>query len=122
MQKAASERELLVLHPTKNKIVECGISVDGTWQRRVTIGPAEKHDIAVPYHDRSTSMLYVWKETITIIHLCKCLQNRTPNLSWGKCRGFSSDHITSFTYQSTRFCDCEALSVEMTFCINICDK
>ncbi|GFV26428.1 uncharacterized protein TNCV_4308271 [Trichonephila clavipes] len=32
MQKAASER--LVLHPTKNKIVECGISVDGTWQRR----------------------------------------------------------------------------------------
>ncbi|GFU73288.1 uncharacterized protein TNCV_4731051 [Trichonephila clavipes] len=28
MQKAASE--LLVLHPTKNKIVECGISVDGT--------------------------------------------------------------------------------------------
>ncbi|GFW72145.1 uncharacterized protein TNCV_4790321 [Trichonephila clavipes] len=32
MQKAASE--LLVLHPTINKIVECGISVDGTWQRR----------------------------------------------------------------------------------------
>ncbi|GFX36988.1 uncharacterized protein TNCV_1174901 [Trichonephila clavipes] len=32
MQKAASK--LLVLHPTKNKIVECGISVDGTWQRR----------------------------------------------------------------------------------------
>ncbi|GFW90472.1 uncharacterized protein TNCV_77061 [Trichonephila clavipes] len=32
MQKEASE--LLVLHPTKNKIVECGISVDGTWQRR----------------------------------------------------------------------------------------
>ncbi|GFS93029.1 uncharacterized protein TNCV_532341 [Trichonephila clavipes] len=32
MQNAASE--LLVLHPTKNKIVECGISVDGTWQRR----------------------------------------------------------------------------------------
>ncbi|GFW31462.1 uncharacterized protein TNCV_1288091 [Trichonephila clavipes] len=32
MQKAASE--LLVVHPTKNKIVECGISVDGTWQRR----------------------------------------------------------------------------------------
>ncbi|GFU84222.1 CCHC-type domain-containing protein [Trichonephila clavipes] len=32
MQKAASE--LLVLNPTKNKIVECGISVDGTWQRR----------------------------------------------------------------------------------------
>ncbi|GFX33368.1 uncharacterized protein TNCV_812301 [Trichonephila clavipes] len=32
MQKAASE--LLVLHPTKNKIVECGISIDGTWQRR----------------------------------------------------------------------------------------
>ncbi|GFU43010.1 uncharacterized protein TNCV_3141481 [Trichonephila clavipes] len=32
MQKAASE--LLVLHPTKNKIVECGISVDGRWQRR----------------------------------------------------------------------------------------
>ncbi|GFX85919.1 uncharacterized protein TNCV_2473211 [Trichonephila clavipes] len=32
MQKAASE--LLVLHPTKNKIVECSISVDGTWQRR----------------------------------------------------------------------------------------
>ncbi|GFX21207.1 uncharacterized protein TNCV_2251551 [Trichonephila clavipes] len=32
MQKGASE--LLVLHPTKNKIVECGISVDGTWQRR----------------------------------------------------------------------------------------
>ncbi|GFX74198.1 uncharacterized protein TNCV_2912311 [Trichonephila clavipes] len=32
MQKAASE--LLVLHPTTNKIVECGISVDGTWQRR----------------------------------------------------------------------------------------
>ncbi|GFW46490.1 uncharacterized protein TNCV_4811771 [Trichonephila clavipes] len=32
MQKAASE--LLVLHPTKNKIVECGISDDGTWQRR----------------------------------------------------------------------------------------
>ncbi|GFX24696.1 uncharacterized protein TNCV_3344761 [Trichonephila clavipes] len=32
MQKATSE--LLVLHPTKNKIVECGISVDGTWQRR----------------------------------------------------------------------------------------
>ncbi|GFS76307.1 uncharacterized protein TNCV_4668311 [Trichonephila clavipes] len=32
MQKAASE--LLVLHPTKNKIVECGISVDGTWQHR----------------------------------------------------------------------------------------
>ncbi|GFU84209.1 uncharacterized protein TNCV_2488741 [Trichonephila clavipes] len=32
MQKAASE--LLVLHPTKNKIVVCGISVDGTWQRR----------------------------------------------------------------------------------------
>ncbi|GFT10254.1 uncharacterized protein TNCV_3735241 [Trichonephila clavipes] len=32
MQKAASE--LLVLHPTKNKIVECGISVNGTWQRR----------------------------------------------------------------------------------------
>ncbi|GFX50359.1 uncharacterized protein TNCV_338941 [Trichonephila clavipes] len=32
MQKSASE--LLVLHPTKNKIVECGISVDGTWQRR----------------------------------------------------------------------------------------
>ncbi|GFV26513.1 uncharacterized protein TNCV_3361661 [Trichonephila clavipes] len=32
MQKAASE--LLVLHPTKNKIVECGISVEGTWQRR----------------------------------------------------------------------------------------
>ncbi|GFT89656.1 uncharacterized protein TNCV_3137471 [Trichonephila clavipes] len=32
MQKAASE--LLVLHPTKNKFVECGISVDGTWQRR----------------------------------------------------------------------------------------
>ncbi|GFU36054.1 uncharacterized protein TNCV_4191531 [Trichonephila clavipes] len=31
MQKAASE--LLVLHPTKNKIVECGISVDGTWLR-----------------------------------------------------------------------------------------
>ncbi|GFX49669.1 uncharacterized protein TNCV_1637071 [Trichonephila clavipes] len=31
-QKAASE--LLELHPTKNKIVECGISVDGTWQRR----------------------------------------------------------------------------------------
>ncbi|GFW73548.1 uncharacterized protein TNCV_4327051 [Trichonephila clavipes] len=30
--KAASE--LLVLHPTKNKIVEYGISVDGTWQRR----------------------------------------------------------------------------------------
>ncbi|GFW84862.1 hypothetical protein TNCV_681501 [Trichonephila clavipes] len=29
MQKAASE--LSVLHPTKNKIVECGISVDGTW-------------------------------------------------------------------------------------------
>ncbi|GFX54906.1 uncharacterized protein TNCV_3318231 [Trichonephila clavipes] len=26
--------ELLVLHPTKNKTVECGISVDGTWQRR----------------------------------------------------------------------------------------
>ncbi|GFT93924.1 uncharacterized protein TNCV_2133131 [Trichonephila clavipes] len=35
MQKAASE--LLVLHPTKNKIVECGISVDETWQRRVTL-------------------------------------------------------------------------------------
>ncbi|GFV49484.1 uncharacterized protein TNCV_4544671 [Trichonephila clavipes] len=32
MQKAASE--LLVLHPTKNKILECGIYVDGTWQRR----------------------------------------------------------------------------------------
>ncbi|GFY00189.1 uncharacterized protein TNCV_2835461 [Trichonephila clavipes] len=32
MQKAASE--LLVLHPTKNKIVQCGISVDETWQRR----------------------------------------------------------------------------------------
>ncbi|GFS74495.1 transposable element Tcb2 transposase [Trichonephila clavipes] len=32
MQKAASE--LLVLHPTKNKIVECVISVEGTWQRR----------------------------------------------------------------------------------------
>ncbi|GFU56638.1 uncharacterized protein TNCV_3930351 [Trichonephila clavipes] len=32
MQKAAYE--LLVLYPTKNKIVECGISVDGTWQRR----------------------------------------------------------------------------------------
>ncbi|GFT23979.1 uncharacterized protein TNCV_2062651 [Trichonephila clavipes] len=32
MQKAASK--LLVLHPTKNKIVECGISVDGTWQHR----------------------------------------------------------------------------------------
>ncbi|GFV72345.1 uncharacterized protein TNCV_638071 [Trichonephila clavipes] len=30
-KKAASE--LFVLHPTKNKIVECGISVDGTWQR-----------------------------------------------------------------------------------------
>ncbi|GFX16635.1 transposable element Tcb2 transposase [Trichonephila clavipes] len=29
-----SSFELLVLHPTKNKIVECGISVDGTWQRR----------------------------------------------------------------------------------------
>ncbi|GFY17579.1 uncharacterized protein TNCV_3519341 [Trichonephila clavipes] len=25
---------MLVLHPTKNKIVECGISVDGTWLRR----------------------------------------------------------------------------------------
>ncbi|GFT11505.1 CCHC-type domain-containing protein [Trichonephila clavipes] len=32
MQKAASD--LLVLHPTKNKIVECGISVEGTSQRR----------------------------------------------------------------------------------------
>ncbi|GFX60492.1 uncharacterized protein TNCV_1182111 [Trichonephila clavipes] len=32
MQKTASE--LLVLYSTKNKIVECGISVDGTWQRR----------------------------------------------------------------------------------------
>ncbi|GFV26313.1 uncharacterized protein TNCV_4029561 [Trichonephila clavipes] len=32
MQKAASE--LLVLHPTKNKIVECDISFDGTWERR----------------------------------------------------------------------------------------
>ncbi|GFV84786.1 uncharacterized protein TNCV_4297681 [Trichonephila clavipes] len=32
MQKVASE--LIVLHPTKNKIVECGFSVDGTWQRR----------------------------------------------------------------------------------------
>ncbi|GFY09485.1 uncharacterized protein TNCV_4321641 [Trichonephila clavipes] len=32
MQKAASE--LLVLHPSKNKIVECGVSVDETWQRR----------------------------------------------------------------------------------------
>ncbi|GFW38793.1 uncharacterized protein TNCV_3881601 [Trichonephila clavipes] len=32
MQKVASE--LLGLHSTKNKIVECGISVDGTWQRR----------------------------------------------------------------------------------------
>ncbi|GFY32462.1 uncharacterized protein TNCV_3559701 [Trichonephila clavipes] len=32
MQRATSE--LLVLHPTKNKIVECGISVDGTLQRR----------------------------------------------------------------------------------------
>ncbi|GFX99379.1 uncharacterized protein TNCV_1550431 [Trichonephila clavipes] len=31
MQKAASE--LLVLNPSKNKIVECGISVDETWQR-----------------------------------------------------------------------------------------
>ncbi|GFW02128.1 uncharacterized protein TNCV_4854681 [Trichonephila clavipes] len=27
-------KKLLVLHPTKNKIVECGILVDGTWQRR----------------------------------------------------------------------------------------
>ncbi|GFX54835.1 uncharacterized protein TNCV_3317521 [Trichonephila clavipes] len=27
-------RTVLVLHPTKNKMVECGISVDGTWQRR----------------------------------------------------------------------------------------
>ncbi|GFY30392.1 uncharacterized protein TNCV_4066421 [Trichonephila clavipes] len=27
-------RFVYVLHPTKNKIVECGISVDGTWQRR----------------------------------------------------------------------------------------
>ncbi|GFV20224.1 uncharacterized protein TNCV_1534141 [Trichonephila clavipes] len=26
--------KLLVQHPTKNKFVECGISVDGTWQRR----------------------------------------------------------------------------------------
>ncbi|GFY15737.1 uncharacterized protein TNCV_1283821 [Trichonephila clavipes] len=26
--------EYQLLHPTKNKIVECGISVDGTWQRR----------------------------------------------------------------------------------------
>ncbi|GFX58617.1 hypothetical protein TNCV_417961 [Trichonephila clavipes] len=32
MQKAASE--LLVLHPSKNKIDECGVSVDGTWLRR----------------------------------------------------------------------------------------
>ncbi|GFS69223.1 uncharacterized protein TNCV_4010621 [Trichonephila clavipes] len=32
MPKTASE--LLVLHPTKNKIVECGVSVDGTRQRR----------------------------------------------------------------------------------------
>ncbi|GFX11666.1 uncharacterized protein TNCV_4340121 [Trichonephila clavipes] len=32
MQKAASE--LLMLHPPINKIVECGVSVDGTWQRR----------------------------------------------------------------------------------------
>ncbi|GFU96538.1 uncharacterized protein TNCV_1682101 [Trichonephila clavipes] len=35
IQKAASE--LLVLHTPKNpknKIVECGVSVDGTWQRR----------------------------------------------------------------------------------------
>ncbi|GFX70458.1 uncharacterized protein TNCV_4473921 [Trichonephila clavipes] len=32
MQKAASE--LLVLHPSKNKIVECGVSVDETRQRR----------------------------------------------------------------------------------------
>ncbi|GFV87652.1 uncharacterized protein TNCV_779361 [Trichonephila clavipes] len=32
MQKAASE--LLVLQPPKNKIVECDVSVDGTWQRR----------------------------------------------------------------------------------------
>ncbi|GFV92556.1 uncharacterized protein TNCV_1744611 [Trichonephila clavipes] len=32
MEKAASE--LLELHPSKNKIVECGFSVDGTWQRR----------------------------------------------------------------------------------------
>ncbi|GFX34559.1 uncharacterized protein TNCV_3657971 [Trichonephila clavipes] len=29
-----SEDSTYVLHPTKNKIVECGISVDGTWQRR----------------------------------------------------------------------------------------
>ncbi|GFW39711.1 hypothetical protein TNCV_3188821 [Trichonephila clavipes] len=28
------DMEVLVLHPTKNKIVECGISVDGTWQCR----------------------------------------------------------------------------------------
>ncbi|GFW82348.1 uncharacterized protein TNCV_3818291 [Trichonephila clavipes] len=32
VQKAASE--LLVLHPSKNKIVEWCVSVDGTWQRR----------------------------------------------------------------------------------------
>ncbi|GFW31629.1 uncharacterized protein TNCV_4683021 [Trichonephila clavipes] len=32
MQKTASE--LLMLHPSKNKIVECGVTVDGTWQRR----------------------------------------------------------------------------------------
>ncbi|GFY30408.1 uncharacterized protein TNCV_4066581 [Trichonephila clavipes] len=32
MQKAASE--LLVLHPSKNRIVECCVSVDKTWQGR----------------------------------------------------------------------------------------
>ncbi|GFW39441.1 transposable element Tcb2 transposase [Trichonephila clavipes] len=51
MQKAASE--LLVLHPTKNTIVECGISVDGTWQHRETLKGSVKNMKIVPSSNRS---------------------------------------------------------------------
>ncbi|GFW49868.1 hypothetical protein TNCV_1885311 [Trichonephila clavipes] len=52
---------------------------------RVTIGPAENHVRAAPYHDRSTSMLDSWKETLTIIRLCRCPPNVHPFRCWEKC-------------------------------------
>ncbi|GFU58767.1 hypothetical protein TNCV_3089081 [Trichonephila clavipes] len=48
-----------------------------------------------PYHDGSTTMLLSWKETITIIRLCRCPPNLYPSYCTEKCED-SSDHITFF--------------------------
>ncbi|GFS97553.1 uncharacterized protein NPIL_65851 [Nephila pilipes] len=86
MQKAA--KEVLNIHPSKNKLAECGVSVDGTWQRRgytsmngcvaaLSIGTGKVVDIEImssycpTYRKLSKMPKGIVSETLEADHVCR---------------------------------------------------